>query len=205
MESRSCAWRVLDQVEWPVTLQPCENHVMKDEVERGAVCADPGTDDRVPPGVAAARAVFVGRVDVDAADNLASASAEHGVGEPAALGEVLRVALEIAEVIRLGHLVRPASPGEPRRSQDVVDTGGPGSIARGVVLRPERLQAEIPGREAIRHREIDGNERLGHSSGDVIAGHAHQQEPAPRAAQPAGLATRPRAWPCAIPRSPIGA
>jgi len=68
------------------------------------------------------------------------------------------VAPEVAEVIRLGHLVRPAPPGEPRRSPDVFGTGGPGGIVRGIVLRPERLQAEFPGREPIGHREIGRNE-----------------------------------------------
>jgi len=44
-------WRALDRVEWPPALQPCENHVVQDGAERGAVRADPGTDDRVPPGL----------------------------------------------------------------------------------------------------------------------------------------------------------
>src|SRR5260370_40574857 len=61
MESRSRPWRVLDGAERPVALQPCENDVMKDGVERGVVRADPGADDRLPPGLGAARAVCAGR------------------------------------------------------------------------------------------------------------------------------------------------
>src|SRR5580704_12771627 len=160
MQGRSCPWRVHDRAERPVTLQPRENHVVKGGVKRGVVRADPGTDDRVPPGPGAVRAVSAGRVDVDTADNVAGAGAEHAVGKPAALSEVLRVAPEVAEVIRLGHLVRPAPPGEPRGSPDVVGTGGPGGIVRGIVLRPERLQAEFPRREPVRHREVGGNEQL---------------------------------------------
>lgn len=160
MKSKSCPWRVLDRAERPVAFQPCENDLVKDGVERGAVRADPGMDHGVPPGLGAARAISAGRVDVDTADNVATAGAEHGVGKAAALGEVPCVALEVAEVVRRGHLVRPVAPGESGRSPDVVGTGGPGGIVRGVVLRPERLQAEFPGREPVRHREVDGNEQL---------------------------------------------
>jgi len=42
----------------------------------------------------------------------------------------------------------------------LVDTGGPGRIVRGVVLRPERFQPELSGHKAIWHREVDRNEGL---------------------------------------------
>ncbi len=60
----------------------------------------------------AALALAAWRVDVHAADDVAGAAAEHGVGEPAAPGEVLSVALEVAQVLGQGHLVWPALPGE---------------------------------------------------------------------------------------------
>ena len=54
------------------------------------------------------------RIDVHATDHFAGAGVQHGVGEPAALGEVLCVAFEIVQVsamlIGCGQPV-PANPG----------------------------------------------------------------------------------------------
>ena len=89
---------------------------MEDRVERGAVGTHPGPDGRVPPP-GAARLLAAGRVDVHAADDVAGAGAEHGVGEPAAPGEVPGEPLQVAEVVIQGHLAgqpRPLNPGVAR-------------------------------------------------------------------------------------------
>src|ERR1700680_1473781 len=127
---------VLDRIKWPVAFHPREDRVVEDRVERGAVGAYPGLDGRVPSALAAARL----RVDVHAADDVPGAGAEHGVGEPAAPGEVLRVPLQVAEIVIQGHLARPAAIREPRRPPDVVNAGRPGGVIGLVVLWPERGQ-----------------------------------------------------------------
>src|SRR5258708_793271 len=159
--TRSDPWRVLDRGERPVAFQPSADRVVKHRVELRTVRAHPGTDGRSTLTCAgAALAVTARRVGVHAADDFAGAGAEHGVGEPAALGEVLRVAFEIAQIFRQAHLVWPARPGESRCRLDVADAGRLCRIVRGVVLRPERFQPEYLSREPTRDREIYRNEEL---------------------------------------------
>src|SRR3984893_10689068 len=159
--TRSDPWRVLDRVERPVSLEPCADRVVKHWVERRTVRAHPGTDGRMLfTRTGAVRAFAARRVDVHTADDFAGAGAEHGVGEPAALGEVLRVAFEVAQIFRQAHLVRTARPGESRRRLDVADAGRPCGIVCGVVLRPERFQPEFLSREPTGDREIHRNEEL---------------------------------------------
>src|SRR5580693_1985871 len=125
------------------------------------VRAYPGPDGRMLcTGAGAAVARAARRIDVHAADDFTSAGAEHGVSETAAFGEVLRVAFEVAQVLRQAHLVRPACPGESRRRLNVADAGRPCGIVRRVVLGPERFQPELLSREPTRHREICRNEEL---------------------------------------------
>src|SRR4249920_90513 len=166
--TRSDPRRVLDRAERPVAFQPCADRAVKHWVELRTVRAYPGTNSRIMFTCAGAALAFAARrVDIHAADDLAAAGAEHGVGEPAALGEVLRVALEVAQVFRQAHLVWPARPGESRRRLDVADAGRPCRIVRGVVLRPERFQPELLSREPTRYREIHRNEELITHQGDV--------------------------------------
>src|SRR5690242_21197544 len=161
LSPRSRAWRVLDRAERPVAIQPRADGVVEHRVERRLVRAHPGVDDRIPPGGDEALSLLAARrVDVDAADDLAGGGAEHRVGEPAPFGEVTRVALEVAQVLRGAHLVRPVPSGESGRRPDVVDARGPGGVVRVVVLRPERLQPELPGREPAGNREIRRDEQL---------------------------------------------
>src|SRR6266487_4553289 len=159
--TRSDPWRVLDRVERPVAFQPCADRVVKHRVELRAVRAHPGTDGGIMVARAgAARAFAARRVDVHAADDFAGTGAEHGVGEPAAPGEVPRVAFEVVPIFGQAHLVWPARPGESRRRLDVADAGRPCRIVRGVVLGPERFQPEYLSREPTRYREIHRNEEL---------------------------------------------
>src|ERR1700733_8048742 len=159
--TRSGPWRVLDRAERPVVFQPFPDPLVKHRVEFRTVRAHPGTDGRALFTRARAALAFAARrVDVHAADDVAGAGAEHGVGEPAALGEVLRVAFEVVQIFRQAHLVRPARRGESRRCPDVADAGRPCRIVRGVVLGPERFQPEFPGCEHFRYREIRRNEEL---------------------------------------------
>src|SRR5260370_30067492 len=134
----------------------------------------------------AARAVAARRVDVHAADDFAGAGAEHGVGEPAAIGEVLRVAFEVAQIVRQAHLVWPARPGESRRRLDVADAGRPCRIVRGVVLGPERFQPEFLSREPTRDRELHRNEELITHQAMLAGRPSPPTPPGPR--WPAGLA-----------------
>jgi ribosomal protein S18 acetylase RimI-like enzyme len=134
---------------------------VQDRVERGAVGAYPGLDGNVPPTLGAvARLMAAGRVDVHAADDVPGAGAEHGIGEPAALGEVLCVPFQVAEIVVQGHLARPAAIREPRRRPDVVNAGRPGGVIGLVVLRPERSQPEFPRSEPVGYREVFWNEQL---------------------------------------------
>src|ERR1700733_954360 len=159
--TRSGPWRVLDRAERPVAFQPFPDPVVKHWVEFRTVRAHPGTDGRALFTLARAALAFgARRVDVHAADDVAGAGAEHGVGEPAAPGEVLRVAFEVAQIFRQAHLVWPARPGESRRRLDVADAGRPSRIVLGVVLGPERFQPELPGCEPFRYREIHRDEEL---------------------------------------------
>src|SRR5258708_7363668 len=142
--TRSDPWRVPDRVERPVAFQPCADLVVKHWVELRTVRAYPGTDGCIMFARAGAALAFAARrVDVHAADDFAGAGAEHGVGEPAALGEVLRVAFEVAQIFRQAHLVRPARTGESRRRLDVANTGRPCRIVCSVVLRPQPFQPEL--------------------------------------------------------------
>src|SRR5690348_240633 len=167
LSPRSRAWRVLDRAERPVAIQPRADGVVEHRVERRLVRAHPGVDDRIPPGGDEALSLLTARrVDVDAADDLAGGGAEHRVGEPAPFGEVTRVALEVAQVLRGAHLVRPVPSGESGRRPDVVDARGPGGVVRVVVLRAERLQPELRGREPAGHREIGRDEQLIIHQGD---------------------------------------
>jgi hypothetical protein len=150
---RCCSER--PKIERPVAFQPCADRVVEHGVQRRLVRADPGPDDRAAALVPAGR-----RVDVDAADDFARGGAEHGVGESAAPREVLRVALEIAQVLRQAHLVRPVTPGESRGCLDVAGAGRPGGVVRGVVLGPERFQPHFPGREPAGNGEIGRDEQL---------------------------------------------
>src|SRR5258707_15799668 len=89
--TRSDPWRVPDRVERPVAFQPCADRVVKHWVELRTVRAHPGTDGYVmftPAGAALAFAARRGHVH--AAHDFAGGGAEHGVGEPPALGEVPR-------------------------------------------------------------------------------------------------------------------
>src|SRR5262249_26428 len=121
----------------------------------GAVATHPGPDGRMPSAPAA-----LGRVDVDAADNAASARIEHGVGEATAPGEVVRMPFQITEILLQGHLARPAPAGESGRRPDVADAGRGGGIIRLGVLRTERLQPESVSDEPVRYREILRDEQL---------------------------------------------
>ena len=109
---------------------------------------------------AAARLTAAGRVDVHAADDVPVAGAEHGVGEPAAFGKVLLVALQVAEIVTQGHLARPAAIGEPRCRPDVVNAGCPGGVISLVVLGSERGQSEVPGYQPVGCGEVFRNEQL---------------------------------------------
>src|SRR5712691_3817826 len=112
----------------------------------------------LPPG--AARLLAAGRVDVHAADDVAGVGAEHGVGEPAAPGEVPCVPFQVAEVVIQGHLARPAAPAETRCRPDVADAGRPGGVIGLVVLRAERGQPEFLGRQPVRDREAFRDEQF---------------------------------------------
>src|SRR5260221_11641935 len=202
--TRSDPWRVPDRVERPVAFQPCADRVVKHWVELRTVRAHPGTDGYVmftPAGAALAFAAR--RVHVHAADDFAGVGAEHGVGEPAALGEVLRVAFEVTQIFRQAHLVWPARPGESRRRLDVADAGRPCRIVRRVVLGPERFQPEFFSRELSRNREIHRNEELITHQAMLAGLPSHhpaqpQQTPPPRW-RPHGTA------PSGQPRSPLTA
>src|SRR6185437_2680070 len=128
-------------------------------VERGAVGAHPGPDGRAPAR-GAVRLLAAGRVDVHAADDVAGTGAEHGVGEPAAAGEVPCVPLQVAEVVIQGHLARPAALAESRWRPDVAEAGRPGGVIGLVVLRAERGQPEFPGRQPVRDREAFRDEKF---------------------------------------------
>src|SRR5271165_4996267 len=119
---------VLDRIKWPVAFHPREDRVVEDRVERGDVGAYPGLDGRVPSAPGAPRLMAAGRVDIHAADNVPGAGAEHRVSEPAALGEVLCVPLQVAEIVIQGHLVRPVAVREPRRRPDMVNACHPGGV-----------------------------------------------------------------------------
>src|SRR5258708_10442626 len=113
--TRSDPWRVLDRVERPVAFQPCADRVVKHWVELRTVRAHPGTDGRIMfTRVGAALAFAARRVDVHAAADFAGLAAEPGVGEPAALGKVLRWAFEVAQIFLQAHRVWPPRPGESR-------------------------------------------------------------------------------------------
>src|SRR5262249_1221420 len=100
-----------------------------------------------------------GRVDVNTADDVAGGDAEHGVGEPAALGEIPGVPLQVAQIVSEGHLVWPAALAEPRRRADVINAGRPGSVIGLVVLRAERGQPEVPRYEPLRYHKAFRNEQ----------------------------------------------
>src|SRR5258708_19359980 len=109
--TRSDPWRVPDRVERPVAFQPCADRVVKHWVELRTVRAHPGTDGYVmftPAGAALAFAAR--RVHVHAADDFAGVGAEHGVGEPPALGEVLPVAFQGPPIFPPPHLLSPTPP-----------------------------------------------------------------------------------------------
>jgi len=146
----------------PVAFQPREDRVVDGRVERGVVGAHPGFDGRVQAAFTVAWSLAAGRVDIDAAEDVAGADAdadaEHGVGEPAALSEVSGVPLQVAEIVSEGHLAWPVALAEPRRRADVIDAGRPGSVVGLVVLRTERGQPEVPRYELIRYREVFRNE-----------------------------------------------
>ena len=167
------------RAERPVAFQPRADRVVKHRVELRTVRAYPGTDGRIMVTRAgAARALAARRVDVHAADDLAGAGAEH----PAAPGEVLRVAFEVAQIFRQAHRVWPARPCESRRRVDVADAGRPCRIVRGVVLRPERFQPEFPSHQPTGDREIGRDEELiTHQA--MLAGRP-PHHPAPAAALP---------------------
>src|ERR1700683_2022258 len=159
--TRSGPWRVLDRAERPVAFQPFPDPVVEHWVELRTVRAHPGTDGRALLTRARAALAFAARrVDVHAADDVAGAGAQHGVGEPAALSEVLRVAFEVAQIFRQAHLVWPARPGESRRRLDVAHAGRPCRVVRGVVLGSERFQPEFPCCDPFRYREIHRDEEL---------------------------------------------
>jgi hypothetical protein len=139
---------VLERIEGPVAFQPGQDRVIHGIVEFGSVGTHSRADGRPPPARAA-----LGRIDVDAADDT-GACLEHGIGETAALGEVLRVPFQVAQILLQGHLLRPALVGKSGRRPDVVDAGHPGGIIRLVVLWPERLQPESVSAQPLRHREI---------------------------------------------------
>src|SRR6266851_9725978 len=116
----SVPWRVLDRAERPVAFQPSADRVVKHRVERRPVRTYPGSYGRMlSTRTGVARALAARRVDVYTADDLAAGDAEHGIGESAAPGEVVRVAFEVAQVLRQAHLARPGGPGESRRRPDV--------------------------------------------------------------------------------------
>src|SRR5258707_4225512 len=133
--TRSDPWRVPDRVERPVAFQPCAGRVGKPWVELRTVRAPPGTDGYVmftPAGAALAFAAR--RVHVHAAHDFAGVGAEHGGGEPAALGEVLRVAFEVAQIFRQAHLVWAARPGGFLRPLACGDACRPCPLMRPRVL-----------------------------------------------------------------------
>src|SRR5579859_1688869 len=146
---------VLERVERPVLFEPDADRVEQHGVERRAIRAHPGFDSRT----SLSWTVAARRIDVHAADHVAGAGAQHGVGEPAALGEVPCVAFEIAQVVSQAHRVRPAGPGEPGRRLDVVAAGSPRGIVGVVVLWPERLESELLSRQPAWHGELRGHEQ----------------------------------------------
>lgn len=105
------------------------------------------------------------RVDVHASDDLVLVI-EDGVGEPRTSFEVVRVALQVAQV--LGE--REPTDGGPSTIRkawsgtDVIDTRCPGAVIGLVVLGSKRLQAEAGTHEALRNHEIIRNERLSHTA-----------------------------------------
>src|SRR5580700_3281638 len=193
--TRSDPWRVLDRAERPVSFQPSADRVVQHWVELPTVRAHPGTDGcGLFTGAGAALTFAARRVDVHAADDFAGAAAEHGVGEPATLGEVPRVAFEIAQIFRQAHLVRPARPGESRRRLDVADAGGPCRVVCGVVLGAERFQPEFLGREPFRYREIHRDEQLiTHQA--MLAGRPPHHPAPPRHLPRGGHGTAPSGQP----------
>ena len=102
----------------------------------------------------------LGRVDVNAADDVPGGDAEHGVGEPAALSEISGVPLQVAQIVSEGHLAWPVALAEPRRRADVINAGRPGSVIGLIVLRTERGQPEVPCYERIGYHEVFRNEHL---------------------------------------------
>src|SRR5262249_16795412 len=97
---------------------------------------------------------YLGRIDVDAADDAISACLEHGVGEAATLGKIFSVPFQVAQILLKGHLLRPGPAIESWRRPNVVDAGRPGSIIGLVVLWPERLQPESVIDQPERHLEV---------------------------------------------------
>jgi hypothetical protein len=134
---------------------------VEDCVERGAVGAHPRPDGRAPPRDAI-RPLGTGRVDVNAADDVVGVGVgvEHGVSEPAAPGEVLCVPFKVAEIVVQRHLVGPATPTESWCRADMADAGRPGGVIGLVMLRAERGQPELPGREPVRDREVFRDEQF---------------------------------------------
>src|SRR5690349_16314067 len=166
---------------------------MEGDVKAGPVGPDPGAD--VGHALRALR-----RVDVDAADDAAAAALQHRVGEARALRELLGVLLQIAEILLERHLrIRPAPALESGRGPDVVDARHPRLVVTRVVLRPERLQPELPGDQFAGHGEAVWYE----GPGPVVRSHVPPLMSWPGAALPltgcrrhrAGSTLRSRGWP----------
>src|SRR6185312_1036468 len=152
------ARRVLEARERPVALEPLGDGAVERHVELGAVGAHPGAhggDVRLA----------LERIDVEAADHVATARLADGIGEPAPLGEVARVTLEIGAVLLDGHLVRPFAADEARRGPDVLHRRRPRRVIARVVLGAERLELHAGRGEAARWLEVGGDESgVGHAA-----------------------------------------
>src|SRR4051794_12228666 len=126
----------------PVGGEPASNGVCKWYVERRSVGPHPGLHHDVPFSRG-------GGVKVDATDDVAVAWVENGEGETDAPREVVGVAAKVGEVLLESHAASwwPVAVGIAGSRANVLDARRPGGMIRLVVVRAERLQAELVGGE----------------------------------------------------------
>ena len=98
-------------------------------------------------------------IDVDAADDVVL-GVQHGIGEADALREVVRMALEIAQVVLQRPVVRPRTVLPAGSGVNVVARGRPGRVVDIVVLGLEGDEPEQRGLEADRNGEVRRHERV---------------------------------------------
>jgi hypothetical protein len=179
----SASWSVIDRFEGPVMGQPIPDGRIENGVEIGVIRAYPRADR------GGARVAVLRRVDVDAAEHLLSVRTvgrQDGVGEASAGGKVGGVLLQVGQVLRGRHHVRPGPPSEARGSPDVLHAPGPRSMVGGIVLRPEWSQPKtgpdkLPGYDEVgRHERPFSHDRERNRMGSVpdsrlVARQCHNQ------------------------------